>query len=120
MRGVAEEVGRRGGRRAEEVEVGVGVVEWGVVDVEEGVDEGVDEGVEEWVVDVGESFGELEVTVARTEVVSMNVEVETMGEKMGDGDVVGVVDDGGGEAVTTGSIVVVTVELETQPTPLQV
>ena len=113
MRGVAEEVGRRGGRRAEEVEVGVGVVEWGVVDVEEGVDEGVDEGVEEWVVDVGESFGELEVTVARTEVVSMNVEVETMGEKMGDGDVVGVVDDGGGEAVTTGSIVVVTVELET-------
>lgn len=107
MRGVAEEVGRTGGRRAVEevvgVRVGVGV---GVVEGEDegGVEEGVD--VEEGVGDLGEE----EVTVAMTEVVAMKVEVEKMGEV----DVAGVVvDDGVGEAVTTGSIVVVTVELET-------
>ena len=103
VRGVAEEVGRTGGMRAEVVGVGVG----------EGVEEEVEEGVDEWVVVVGESLRELEVTVAMMEVVSMKVEVEKMGEKMGDVDTAGVVDGGGGEAVTTGSIVVVTVELET-------
>ena len=130
VRGVAEVVGRRGGRRAVEEVVGVGV---GVGVEEGGVEEGVEVGV---VVVVGEDLGEEEeVTVAMTEVVATKVEVE----KMGDVDVAGVVDDGVGEAVTTGSIVVVTVELETpggwglvcqglglikgvgdsQPTPLQ-
>ena len=104
VRGVAEEVGRTGGMRADEVGVGVG---GGGVD--EGVEDGVDEGVEEGEVDVGESLGELEVTVAMTEAVAMKVEVE----KMGDVDAAGVVDGGGGEAVTTGSIVCVTVELKT-------
>ena len=108
MRGVAEEVGRTAGRRADVV--GGGGVDEGVEEgVEDGVEDGVDEGVDEREVDVGESFGELEVTVAIMEVVSMKVEVA----KMGDVDVAGVVDGGGGEAVMTGSIVVVTVELET-------
>ena len=107
MRGVAEEVGRRGGSSVEEG-LGVGVEEGGV---EEGVEEG-------GVVVEGEVLGVEEVTVAMTEVVAMKVEVEMMGEemgeKMGEADVEGVVLDAGvGEAVTTGSIVVVTVELET-------
>ncbi len=108
VRGVAEEVGRTGGMRADVVGVGVGVGGGGG-GVDEGVEDGVDEGVEVGEVDVGESLGELEVTVAMTEVVAMKVEVE----KMGDVDATGVVDGGGGEAVTTGSIVVVTVELKT-------
>ena len=129
MRGV-EEVGRTAGIRAvveEEVEVedGGGVVELGVVldgevEVEDGggvVELGV---VLDGEVVVGGSREGLPVTVAITEAVAVKVEVLIMGAVEEEATALEVEGDEVGDRVTTGSIVVVTVEFATQPTPLHV
>ena len=127
MRGV-EEVGRTAGIRAvveEEVEVedGGGVVELGVVldgEVEDGggvVELGV---VLDGEVVVGGSREGPPVTVAITEAVAVKVEVLIMGAVEEEATALEVEGDEVGDRVTTGSIVVVTVEFATQPTPLHV
>lgn len=107
--GIAEEVGRTGSMaEAEEVGVGVGVV---VV---------VDGG------DVDDLWDEEAVAVESTDVTAVKVEIDVTGSVLEeDGDTGGMIGAGApvveggllevGEAVTTGWIVVITVELATQP-----
>ena len=137
MRG-PEEVGRTAGIRAvveEEVEVevedGSGVVELGVViDGEVVVEEEVEVEDGSGVMELGVMLdGEVlvggsregpPVTVAITEAVAVKVEVLIMGAVEEEAAALEVEGDEVGDRVTTGSIVVVTVEFATQPTPLHV